>query len=168
MRFVEHQVYLVRNARTGAQGQYFEAYEVLEYRGHYIIYGELRPDQIEVFRGVRLTPGKVVAFPVLRNTVPGEVAKLVNAMGGDVLTISEPTGLVTGALKAVVGEELLLINCNQGLAKVWAGGEPNVRDALMRKCTRQIDLYLDWKGLGKAPTWFISDRNKARAPVNRN
>lgn len=174
MRFVEHAVYLIRNWET-RQGAYFEAFEVLEYQGQYIVYGEVRKDAVRVFRGLFPTPEKPVAFVVFPNARESESLKVTDICGGDALGISEVTvGLTVGNIKPLQAEELFLVNCNTALARVWGGTpwltapkRPN-RDGLVHKCTRQIDLYLHWKRTGEWPAWFYEDRAKARAPVSRN
>lgn len=176
MRFVEHGVYLVRNRETG-ESKYFEALEVLQYEGQYIVYGEMRTDAIHMpLRGVILTPGKPTAFPVLPNAALKDIAGLIVACGGSPIGISEAPagGLVIGNLKAPVNEELPVINCNSRLAEIWGGTpwlkepkRPN-RDGLVKKCVRQIDLYLETLRLGHYPAWFYEDRAKARGNVARN
>ena len=178
MKFVEHSVYLVRDiepSRLGEQSQYFEAFEVLEYKGQYIVYGELRHDQVNLTRGIYGTPEKPVAFPVFPHASQSELANLIVMMGGKALGISEaPNLLLLGGLKQPIGAELLLPNCNKRLAEIWGGKpwlfepkRPN-RDGLIRKCSRQIDAYLDRKRLGYWATWFLDDRAKARKIVARN
>ena len=178
MRFVEHGVYLVRNIapdRLGEQSQYFEAFDVLKYKGQYIVYGELRHDQINLTRRIFGTPEKPVAFPVFPNATTRDLASLIVIMGGDALGISEaPQMLLVGGLKQPIGPELLLPNCNKRLAEIW-GGQPWLKEprrpnkeGLIRKCSRQIDAYLDRRRLGHWPTWFLDDRAKARNIVARN
>ena len=173
MRFIEHHLYLIRNPVT-QQSQYFEPFEVLEYKSQYILYGELRHDEVKIFLGPLGTIEKPVAFPIFPHASNQAVVEFCQACDGALLGISEAPSIITANIKAVYGEEILVPNCSHELAHVWGGDpwltapkRPN-RDGLVRKCQKQVDAFLEWQLQLRWPHWFQRDRGNARAIGNKN
>ena len=77
-------IWLIRNRRTN-EAMYFEVRETLLYLGQEILYGEGRPHQIKIYRGVREWEGKPTAFPRIRRDMLNNLAWSLTILstGGD-------------------------------------------------------------------------------------
>lgn len=181
-------LYLIRNYITRA-GAYFEPREILPYQGHTILFGEVRPYQIRIYRGPLEFDGKPVAFPQLSLERSGRhglavMAMLIKETGGDdgsgrpfgqwrVSELYPESDAQVLAIKGVLdSEEEPLFSTGKQCAEMWNGtpyktgwtGRTVNRDGLVKAAQRLVDLFEQTLKLGRLPFWFIDQR---RAYLNK-
>ena len=184
------QLYLIRNYITMA-GTYFEPLEILGYHGHTILFGEVSPYQVRIYRGPLESAGKPVAFPQLNLERSGRhglatMAMLIKETGGDdgtgrlfgqwrVSLLRQRADAQTQAVKGVLdAEEEPLFSTGKGCATMWGGtpykegwtGRTVNRDGLIRAAQWLVDLYEDVLRLGRLPSWFQDQRRSYLNKLN--
>ena len=181
------QLYLIRNMITKA-GAYFAPREIMDYHGHKILFGEVGPYQIRIYRGDQVFTGKPVAFPQLNLERSGKVgvatmAMLIKETGGDegtgrlfgqwrVSELGPGHDALVGPVKGADTEEEPLFTTGKQCAEMWGGtlykegwaGRTVNRDGLILTAQRLVTLFEEALALGRVPAWF---RDQRRAHLNR-
>lgn len=182
------QLYMIRNYITKA-GAYFEPREILPYHGHTILFGEVRPYMVRIYRGPLEFDGRPSCFPQLNLERTGRLgvatmAMLIKETGGDdgtgrlfgqwrVSELRAGTDMQTQAVKGVLdNEEEPLFTFGKQCAEMWGGipykegwtGKTVNRDGMVRSAQRLVDLYEETLKLRRLPFWFTDQR---RAHLNR-
>ena len=135
------------NMVTKEKAQFYIT-DLLERDGQYICYGETKLHGVRFARGNVLVHGRPGCFVVLPKETASNIAKLVSVLAGLPLAV-------------VDGTDVLFI-LNMGRLPGFWDGQLYDKEKMIEHAAKMIDIYLEWKTLGRLPQWFIDLRNKGR------
>ena len=125
-----------------------------EYKGQWIVVGEKLAHQQHVYRcGFQTIPARLSCGVVLPGDIPANAKALTMAFNGRPMALQEDGDATM----------IPLVNWAATLGALWQShGKPRGHDELMRRATKVIDVYHEWRLTGNWPGWFVA----AKRPVD--
>lgn len=148
MRLTSGTEVLLKNRRTGEEARFYIG-SLHECRGQYIVYGETKLHWFRLPRGLVQVPSRPGCFVVLRHERGERTMAFSQELGGLDLVITD--GLQT------------LPIVNMGRIQGFWNGDIWDKQAMLEHGAKLIDLWYEWRELGRLPDWFLRLRAASAA-----